>query len=72
MSVREVDGIKVSFCEHATYFESFVSPSMHSTAKATGADLVFLLAEGVKADELTDDEIRVFIAAAQATISEAK
>lgn len=56
--MRVVDGKKVSFVTSESYFESIWSPSMYSTAKETGADVVFLLAPGKTGDDLSDDEIR--------------
>lgn len=61
MALREVDGVKVAFVEHEVYFAGLLTPSMHSTAKATGADMVFLLAPGVKAENVPDEDIREMI-----------
>lgn len=55
--MRELDGLKVAFCEHESYFSGFTTPSMYSTSKATGADIVFLLGPGVKPEEVSDEEL---------------
>jgi hypothetical protein len=59
--MREVDGKKVAFVSSESYFESFTTPSMHSTAKETGADIVLLLAEGKTESDISDDEIRALL-----------
>lgn len=59
--MREVDGIKVAFVSSESYFQGFHTPSMHSTAKATGADMVILLAPGVEPESMTDDQIRLLL-----------
>lgn len=64
--MRIVNGIKVAFIEYETYFESLLTPSMVSTARQTGAEFVFLLAEGVKEDHMTDSEIEALIELAKA------
>lgn len=56
--LREVDGMKVAFVEWGLYTQSMFTPSMVSTARATGADVTFLLAPDLKAEDVTDDEIR--------------
>jgi hypothetical protein len=56
--MREVDGMKVAFVQSESYFAGFHTPSMHSTSKATGADVVFLLAPGKSESDLSDDDIR--------------
>jgi hypothetical protein len=68
MTVRVVDGIKVGFCEHESYFSSFTTPSMHSTHRETGAEVVLLLAPGVKPEDLTDEQIRKTISAMKGDI----
>lgn len=57
--MREVDGIKVAFVGEESYFESLLTPSMYSTARDTGADVVILLASGKQESDLADDDIRV-------------
>lgn len=59
--VREVDGLKVAFVSSESYFQGFGAPSMVSTARATGADIVILLAPSVSGDSLTDNEIRALL-----------
>jgi hypothetical protein len=56
--MREVDGKKVAFVEHASYFAGFGTPSMHSTSKETGAEMVILLAPGKTEADVSDDDIR--------------
>lgn len=63
--MREVDGLRVAFVEHDSYFESFTTPSMGSTARATGAQAVFLLGPGKTAADVTDDDIRAALGALQ-------
>jgi hypothetical protein len=63
--MREVDGKKVAFVDWETYTSSMFSPSMYSTARDTGADIVFLLAPGATEANLSDDEIRGLLQAAQ-------
>jgi hypothetical protein len=65
--MREVDGIKVAFVSSESYFEGFHTPSMYSTQKETGADMVLLLAEGKTPDDVTDDEIRELLACKDVT-----
>lgn len=55
--VRVVNGLKVAFVEEGEYFKSFSTPSMYSTARKTGADVVVMLSEGVTAESLTDEEL---------------
>lgn len=59
---RVVDGIKVAFVDSETYFASLFTPSMVSTARETGAEVVLLLAPGVSPDAMTDEEIRALLA----------
>lgn len=61
--LREVDGIKVAFVSSESYFQGFHTPSMHSTAKSTGANMVILLAPGVDSDSVTDEQIRSMLGA---------
>lgn len=61
--MREVDGMKIAFVSSESYFQGFHTPSMHSTAKATGANMVILLAPGVNEESLTDDQIRSLLGA---------
>lgn len=56
--MRIVDGLKIGFVHSEEYFESFATPSMGSTARTTGADVVFLLAPNKTEEDLTDDDIR--------------
>ena len=65
--MREVDGMKVAFVTHDVYFAGLATPSMYSTAKATGADIVFLLAAGKTEADLSDDDIRTALKAGMAT-----
>ena len=62
--MREVDGKKVAFVNSEDYFASLYTSSMHSTAKETGADVVFLLAEGITEADVTDAEVRDWLTAA--------
>ena len=61
--MREVDGIKVAFVQSESYFEGLHTPSMYSTSKTTGADMVLLLAPGKAESDLSDDDIRGLLAA---------
>jgi len=61
--MRIVDGFKVAFVEAETYFEGLHTPSMVSTARATGADVVFLLGDSVTEADITDEQIRFFLGA---------
>lgn len=63
--MREVDGVKIAFVASEPYFASLYTPSMYSTARSTGADLVMLLAPGKTGDDLTDDDLRAFIKTAR-------
>lgn len=65
--MREVDGIKVAFVSSESYFEGFHTPSMYSTQKETGADMVLLLAEGKTPDDVSDDAIRELLACKDVT-----
>lgn len=60
--MREVDGMKVAFVQSESYFSGLHTPSMYSTSKATGADIVVLLATGKTESDITDDDIRGLIA----------
>lgn len=62
--MREVDGLKIAFVTSESYFEGFDTPSMGSTAKATGADIVILLAEGKTEADVTDEDVRDVLKAA--------
>lgn len=57
-TIRRIDGRTVALTDSETYFEGFHTPGMYQIAKATGADMVLLLAHGKTADDITDDEIR--------------
>ena len=63
--MREVDGLKVGFVTSEVYFEGFHTPSMGSTARATGADVVFLLAPGKTGDDISDEMVREMLALAK-------
>lgn len=65
--MRDIDGVKVAFVSHEVYFESLMSPSMVSTHRATGADIVLMLAPGKTRDDVSDDSLRELIASAKAT-----
>ena len=54
--MRTVNGMKVAFVSSESYFQGMHTPSMCSTAKDTGADIVLLLAEGKTEADLSDDE----------------
>lgn len=60
--MREVDGKKIAFVTHDVYFAGAYTPSMYSTARDTGADVVLLLGPNKTGDDLTDDEIRELLA----------
>lgn len=60
--MREVDGVKVGFVTSEVYFDGFHTPSMHSTAKQTGADVVFLLAPGKSSEDVSDECVREMLA----------
>lgn len=62
--MRFVDGLKVAFVSSEVYFQGLHTPSMYSTAKKEGADVVFLLAPGKTEDDLTDEAIRDALALA--------
>lgn len=55
--MRTANGLKVAFVSSENYFQGLHTPSMVSTAKETGADVVLLLAEGKTEADLPDDEI---------------
>jgi hypothetical protein len=55
---REVDGLKIAFVHSESYFSGMLTPSMYSTHKATGADVVILLAEGKTYADVSDDAVR--------------
>ena len=59
--MRTVNGLKVAFVSSESYFQGLHTPSMASTAKETGADVVMLVAEGKTEDDLSDEEIAEFI-----------
>lgn len=59
--MREIDGLKVAFVEGDSYFAGFHTPSMYTTAKKNGADVVFLIAEGKTEAGISDDEIRALV-----------
>ncbi|HZF98299.1 MAG TPA: hypothetical protein VEY92_08665 [Pseudoxanthomonas sp.] len=59
--MREVDGLKIAFVSSESYFEGFHTPSMVSTQKATGADMVLLLSPGKVESDITDDMIRALL-----------
>lgn len=59
--MREVDGLKIAFVSSESYFEGFHTPSMGSTQKATGADMVLLLSPGKAESDITDDMIRALL-----------
>ena len=61
--MRVVDGVKVAFVEAGTYFEGLHTPSMVSTALATGADVVFLLGDSETESGITDETIRSWLRA---------
>lgn len=60
--MREVDGIKVEFVTSEVYFEGLHTPSMISTARATGADVIFLLGTGKVGDDISDETVREMFA----------
>lgn len=59
--MREVDGLNVAFVSSESYFDGFHTPSLISTSRATGADLVILLAPGKTEEDITDDDIRALL-----------
>lgn len=61
--MREVDGLKIAFVGAESYFASLYTPSMYSTARDTGADVVLLLAEGKTEADVTDEDIRSILSA---------
>ncbi|KAF1706243.1 hypothetical protein [Pseudoxanthomonas sacheonensis] len=65
--MRTVDGYTVAFVDSESYFQGFHTPSMVSTSRETGADIVLLLAPGKSGDDVPDDEIRKVISAAELT-----
>lgn len=62
--LREVDGMKIGFVQSESYFEGLHTPSMYSTSKATGANMVILLAPGKTEADVSDDDIRELLGAA--------
>ena len=56
-------GLKIGFVLEEDYFKGFHTPSMYSTAKATGADMVVIVAKGKTPDDITEDDITALLAA---------
>lgn len=60
--VREVEGMKIALLPSAEYFKNFATASMYSTWKETGADVVALLGTDVRPEDVSDDQLRDFLA----------
>lgn len=61
--MRVIDGLKIAFVSSESYFKGLHTPSMYSTSRETGANVVLLLAPGVTEDSLTDERIREMLGA---------
>jgi hypothetical protein len=61
---REIDGIRVGFIDHATYFGSFSrETSMVGVSRDEGAQVVMILGPGKTMADVSDDDVRGFLAA---------